>query len=288
MTRPSPNLAFAVATALVFSACSPNQEDTLLLLEKSANEAWKSKDTEFWNTFLSDRFVGYGASGRLDKAAAEKEFSGADCTINSYAMSEEQLTRLDADVALLTYKSTVDGTCGGQKVPTESIAVSIFVREANNWKGAFHAEAPIVDPRTVSASPADSKTPPAATNLDANTERFLTAEKGIWEAWKDADRTRIEALLTPEVSFVNIFGTRFLKKADAVKDWTGHGCKVKSVSVTNPVATLLSPNVTVLTFNGAADGTCFGQKIGPIWGTSIYIKHGSDWKWTFGINLPAK
>jgi hypothetical protein len=42
-----------------------------------------------------------------------------------------------------------------------------------------------------------------------------------------------------------------------------------------------------LTFKGGADGTCYGQTIGPIWGTSIYVRDGDAWKWTFGINLPA-
>ena len=32
----------------------------LMTLEKSAYEAWKSKDAKFWDTFLSDKFVGYG------------------------------------------------------------------------------------------------------------------------------------------------------------------------------------------------------------------------------------
>lgn len=92
-------------------------------------------------------------------------------------------------------------------------------------------------------------------------------------------------LTTREVSF--IFGTFFATKADALKDWTSEGCKVKSVSVTNATGTMLSPTAAILTFDGGADGDCFGQKVGPIWGTSVYVKVGNAWKWTFGINLPA-
>jgi hypothetical protein len=51
---------------------------------------------------------------------------------------------------------------------------------------------------------------------------------------------------------------------------------------------MLSPTVGVLTFKATADGTCFGQKVGPIWGSSIYVKYGDAWKWTFGINVPAR
>jgi hypothetical protein len=46
--------------------------------------------------------------------------------------------------------------------------------------------------------------------------------------------------------------------------------------------------VGILTFNATADGTCFGQKVGPVWGSSVYVKHGDAWKWTFGINVPAR
>jgi hypothetical protein len=57
---------------------------------KSAYEAWKFKDAKFWNTFLSDKLVGWGSLGRLDKAAATKEYTGADCEIKSYAANGSQ------------------------------------------------------------------------------------------------------------------------------------------------------------------------------------------------------
>lgn len=90
------------------------------------------------------------------------------------------------------------------------------------------------------------------------------------------------------ISFINIFGTYFANKADALKDWSKPYCDVKSISITDAAGTMLSPTVGILTFKAAADGTCYGQKVGPIWGTSVYVKHGDVWKWTFGINLPAR
>jgi len=32
----------------------------------------------------------------------------------------------------------------------------------------------------------------------------------------------------------------------------------------------LSPTVRILTFEATADGTCYGQKVGPAWGSSVY------------------
>ena len=286
--RPANN-ANAANTAA--NPAAPTKE-ALITLEKSAYEAWKAKDAKFWETFLSDKFVGYGSSGKLDKISATKEYTGADCDIKSYALSDEQMRPLGNDAALITYKTTVDGTCGGQKVLANSWAAGIYVRDGDKWKGAFHAEAPIVDPKAAPAKPADKKEAPKKDEVksaapDANTDALVQAEKALWKAWKDHDGRRIEDLTTKDMSFINIFGTYFATKADALKDWTSPGCDVKSVSVTNAAATMLSPTAGILTFDGGADGTCFGQKVGPIWGTSVYVKDGDAWKWTFGINLPA-
>ena len=283
------NNANAAVTKL--AAAAPTKA-ALMALEKSSFEAWKNKDAKFWNTFLSDKFVGYGSDGKLDKASATKEYTGADCEIKSYALTDDKMTLLGNDAALITFKATVDGTCGGQKLPVISMAASVFVRDGANWKAAFYAEAPIVDAKAASVKPADKKESPIkdkSKTAAANTApaALVAAEKAIWEAWRTHDAKKLAYLTTKEISFINIFGTYFATKADALKDWTSEGCKVKSTSVTNAKATMLSPTVGILTFNGGADGTCFGQKVGPIWGTSIYVKDGSVWKWTFGINLPA-
>lgn len=102
---------------------------------------------------------------------------------------------LGNDAALITYRTTVDGTCGGHKLPAHSWAASVYVGDGDKWRGVFHADA---------------------------------------------------------------------------------------------AGTMLSATVGILTFKGAADGTCFGQKVGPIWGSSVYVKDGNVWKWTFGINVPAR
>lgn len=285
------NNANAHRTAEEIAPTAPTK-DAIVTLEKSAYEAWKSKDAAFWDTFLSDKFVGYGTSGKLDKASAKKEYTGADCEIRSYALSDEQMTRLGHNAALITHKTTVDGTCGGQAVPAQNWAASVYVRDGDRWKGAFHAEAPIVDPQAAPATPVGTQEAPAEggaqpAGRDAGTDAMLTVERAVWEAWRAHDAKTIEYLTTKEISFINIFGTYFANKADALKDWTGTGCDVKSVSVTNATGTMLSPTVGILTFRGGADGTCYGQKVGSVWGTSIYVKDGDAWKWTFGINLPA-
>lgn len=307
------NFGLTAAAALVITACAGNAmannanaantaEKTapagrikfaLVTLEKSAYEAWKSRDEKFWDTFLSDRFVGWGSSGKLDKASATKEYTGADCEIKSYALSDEQVSPLGKDAALITYKATVYGTCGGQTIPANSWAAGVYVRDGDKWKAAFHAEAPVVDPKAAPVKPFDKKEArkedkAKPTDLDARTDAMLAVERAVWEAWKAHDAKKLEDLTARDISFINIFGTYLATKTDALKNWSGAGCDVKSVGVTDAAGTMLSPTIGILTFKATADGTCYGQKVGPIWGTSIYVKDGGAWRWTFGINLPAR
>jgi len=265
----------------------------LVTLEKSAYEAWKSKEAKFWDTFLSDKFVGWGKSGRLDKVSAKKEYTGADCEIKSYALSEERVSSRGTHAALITYKATVDGTCGGQKIPASSWAAGVYVRDGGQWKAVFHAQDAVINPELPPVEPVYQKgargnQTPKLTPPDAGTGSLLAIERAVWEAWKDHDAKRISDLTAEDISFINIFGIYLANKAEALKNWSGTGCDVKSVGVTDAAATMLSPTVGILTFKATADGTCFGQKVGPIWGSSIYEKYGDAWKWTFGINVPAR
>ena len=286
------NANAAADTAEKVAPAAPTK-DALVTLEKSAYEAWASKDATFWDTFLSDKFVGWGSSGRLDKASATKQYTGADCEIKSYTLSEEQMNPLSNDAVLITHKTTVDGTCNGQKVPANSWVASVYVRDGGKWKAAFHAEAPVVDPKAAPANPVDVKETrqedeAQPTGRDAGTDALLAIEKNVWEAWRRHDAKKIGELTARDISFINIFGTYFATKADALEDWSGASCDVKSISITDAAGTMVSPTVSILTFKATADGTCYGQEVGPVWGTSVYVKHGDVWKWTFGINLPAR
>ncbi len=268
-------------------------KDALLTLEKSAYAAWKSKDAKFWDTFLSDKFVGWGTSGKLDKVSAKKEYTGADCDIRSYGLSDDRVSSRGKQAALITYKATVDGTCGGQKIPANSWAAGVYVRDGGQWKAAFHAQAAVVNPEVPPVKPVyqngarrDDAAKP--TVPDAGTGTLLAIEAAVWDAWKDHDAKRLSGLMAEDISFINIFGIFLANKAEALKNWSGTGCDVKSVGVTDAAATMLSPTVGILTFKATADGTCFGQRVGAIWGSSIYVKYGDAWKWTFGINVRAR
>ena len=290
--------------------------DALLALDKQANEAYAKGDSKFFEGMLSDKFVVLNNDGRrMDKAATVKMIAGVKCDIKSMDLTEPAMSMIDADTYALSYKAAWDGTCNDpdgkpMKVPSPIRSASIWVRSGDKWQAVFHGENLIVDPKAPPPPPApaakkeepkkDDKTAansnaasntaaPARATPDANTDALVKVELALWEAWKAHDAKKLDDLMAKDVSFVNIFGTYLATRADAMKDWTGANCQVKSVSVTDGFATALSPTVEMLTRKGSADGTCGGQEIGgtDIWGVSIYVKDGDAWKFAFGMNLAA-
>jgi ketosteroid isomerase-like protein len=286
-----------------------------MALDKQANEAYVKGDSKFFEGMLSDKFVILvGGGQRMDKTATVKMIASVKCDIKSMELTEPAMSMIDSDTYALSYKAIWDGTCNGPdgkraKVPSPIRSASIRVRSGDKWQAVFHGENLIVDPKNPAAptaSPkkeepkkddktaANSNTPadntaPARATPDANTDALVKVELALWEAWKEHDAKKLDGLMARDVSFVNIFGTALTTRADAMKDWTGAGCQVKSVSVTDGFATALSPTVEMLTRKGTAEGTCGGQNIGgtPIWGVSIFVKEGDVWKFAFGMNLSA-
>jgi hypothetical protein len=72
-------------------------------------------------SYDQDRVFRLGRDGYSCSCGLQRECTGADCDIKSYALSGEQMKPLGNDVALITYKTTVYGTCGGQKVRLGSL-----------------------------------------------------------------------------------------------------------------------------------------------------------------------
>lgn len=150
-----------------------------------------------------------------------------------------------------------------------------------------------MDPTAASAKPVANKEVPKTGKpkpaaQDTGTEVMLAVERTVWEAWRVHDAKKLADLTASDISFINAFGSYLATKADALKDWSGAGCDVKQVGFTDAARTMLSPTVGILTFTATANGTCYGQVPPPIWGTSIYVKEGDTWKWTFCINTPAR
>ncbi len=303
--EPATNKAANPSASPAKPAAAPTA-DALLALDRQANEAYLKGDTKFFEGMLSEKFVMHESGQRLDKAAVIKVVAGNKCNVKDWKLEEPQMSKIDADTYVLSYKGTFAGSCIGRdgkamKLPSPTRAATVWVRSGDQWLAAYHGENLIIDPANPpraakqagpkqdnqAAGHANTATakPPADPSV---TNALMEVEKSLWEAWMAKDGKKISEMTTADLSFQNIFGTHFATKAEALKDWTGPSCDVKSVSVTDGAATLISPTVGILTSRGTALGTCGGQKPAQIrvYGTSFYVKDGGTWKLAFCLNRP--
>jgi ketosteroid isomerase-like protein len=274
------------------TAAAPTK-DALLAMDKSAYEAWKTKNTGFWDGFLATNFVGFGQVGRMDRSEAMKQYAGTDCDVKSYSMSDEQMTPLGNDAAIISYKLAVDGTCGGQKIPAEQWAASMYVRDGDKWKGAFHAETPAVDPNAPAskaaapaAKPATAASPAAGTTSDSSmTDSMFAIEKQGWEAWKNRDVNAVQSVMAS--NFVYFSGTGRKEKADAIKGWSEPKCEGLAYTLSDPKSVSFTKDAALITYNAEVKGSCDGKPIPPhLWVASFDVKEGDAWKNAFYMDSP--
>jgi len=265
--------------------------DGLMAIEKQANEAWSKGDSRFFDGLLSEKFVAREAERRLDKAAVLKMIADAKCDIKTSNLDEPWLAKVNADMYVLSYRGTYEGTCPGPdgksiKIASPSRVATVWIRSGDKWQAAFHGENPIVDPKRVSLS---TKAVRSATvkRSDARTRTLSALEKAVWDAWKDHDFRKMDSLTAKGLSFIDIFGNSYDNRDTILKTWSSNVCKVKSVNISDAVSFSISPTVALLTHIGTANGTCYGEKLGPIYGNSIYVKEGGAWKLAFTMNLPC-
>lgn|SRR2546422_8094915 len=138
-TKPAANPA-AMPSPKPKPAMSKAQiQKNLIATEKKLWEAWKNKDAKPFKAALAADGIMVGENGTADKAAAIKGITSMDCDVKSYSLSDFKLNMPSSNVALLTYKGTVEGTCGGVAVPPVWSS-SLFVNRGGKWYAYSHQE----------------------------------------------------------------------------------------------------------------------------------------------------
>ncbi|MBK7935027.1 MAG: nuclear transport factor 2 family protein [Pyrinomonadaceae bacterium] len=301
------------------TAAAPTAE-VLFAMDKQANEAWIKGDKAYFENFLSEKFVSFERGGRMSRPELLAMIGSFKCDVKTWNLEDPQMAMIDADTYVMSYKGTFDGSCTGpdgkaEKLPSPVRSASIYVRDGDKWKGAFHSETMIIDPKAPPAAPAKpepkkeepkkdekpaapaaaSPATPAATSAPAkptpgpNTDALVKAHTAGWEAFKAKDAKKFDEMLTANASIVDPLGNWISGKANVIKHWTETmKCEgITKVSVTEGFATAISPTVEILTLKGSADGTCDGQKNGALYQSAVYVKEGETWKLAFMFESPA-
>jgi hypothetical protein len=258
-----------------------------MAMEKAAWEAWKNRDAKWTEENASDKYVGFGSAGRMDKAASLKSYT-EKCEIKSYTLTDDQMQMVGPDVAILTFRGAQDYTCDGKKGAADVRAASMYVREGDKWKAVYYGETPVVDPKAPPKPPAKKEEAKAdETKPDAATEALLAVEKKSWEAWKNKDVKGTEEVLAKDFAFLS--GQGLMDRAATVKAWTTENkCEVKSYWLADAKSVSLTPTVSLMTFKGGGDGTCEGTPIMTEWYGVVYSKEGDRWLLSFGMGMPQQ
>lgn len=270
-------------------AGQPATLDAIAALEKSGWEGWKNNDPKVFNDLLSDRAVGFGKDGRQDKAAMIKSFGDTKCDVKSYSWADQKLTNLSPDVAIITFKSTQEATCGGKKVPSPVNSVSVYVREGDKWKNLLYMESPVQDPKNLPKSyPAPPPAPKADdSNWDATTTQLMAIEKKEWEAWKQRDKAGIEAVLAS--NFMYYGGVGFYDRKTTLEHWGEEKCEGLDYTLADAKGFAVTPDVMLVTYRSDEKGKCNGNPVQPSsWTASFDVKEGNDWKNAFYTDIPRQ
>jgi hypothetical protein len=276
--------ANAANTAAKPVAAAPTK-DALMAIEKAGWEAWKTRDPKWNQENLSDKAIGFTpAAGRQDKAAMMKAFGEAKCDIKSFSFSDEQMSMLGPDLAVLTFKGAQDGTCDGKKVPANVWSSSVYVREGDKWKSYLYLENPVTDPKSPpKPAAAPVKKPdaaPATDKPDALTEALMAIETKAWDAWKQRDKAGIEGVMWKDFMYVSGLGR--MTRADAIKQWGDQKCEGLDYKFSDAKAFSVTADVAVATYNIDVKGKCDGNPVSPfVWAASFSIKEGDAWKNAF-------
>jgi hypothetical protein len=107
--------------------------------EKSAWEAYKNKQTDAFKKYLATDYSGVYADGvkNLDKEVADMEKS----ELRDYSLSDMKVGFPSADVAVTTYKATLQGSSGGQDISGTYNVASVWVKKGGKWLVVFHTDA---------------------------------------------------------------------------------------------------------------------------------------------------
>jgi hypothetical protein len=107
----------------------------LMRCEQALLDPAVRRDRAQVEAFLAEDFVEFGSSGRVsDRQTIVESLATEDYT----APTAEQMrcTRITADVALITYRTTrIDSNSATR---SETLRSSLWIKEAGNWRVRFH------------------------------------------------------------------------------------------------------------------------------------------------------
>ena len=117
---------------------SAAKETEIIDLEKSAWEAYKSKQADAYKKLMAADYYSVYADGikTLEREVADMEKTD----LRDYSFADPKVVFPSADVAVMTYKVTMQETVAGQDASGTYNSASVWNKRGGKWLGVFHTE----------------------------------------------------------------------------------------------------------------------------------------------------
>jgi hypothetical protein len=119
-------------------AKSASNETAITDLERSAWEAYKNKQADAFKKLMSKDYYGAYAEGIKNLDAEVADMAKAD--LRDYSLANMKVVFPSTDVAVITYKSTIQQTSEGKDMSGTYNSGSIWVKKGGKWLEVFHTE----------------------------------------------------------------------------------------------------------------------------------------------------
>jgi hypothetical protein len=131
---------------ICFGQASPSKSDrsatkeaAITDSEKSAWEAYKNKQADAFKKYLATDYCGVYAEGIKN---VDKEVAGMEQTeLRDYSFADMKVVFPSSDVAVTTYKATLQSNTGGQDTSGTYNVASVWIKKGGKWLVIFHTDA---------------------------------------------------------------------------------------------------------------------------------------------------
>jgi hypothetical protein len=134
--------SIALGQAKMSKDTTNSVEARITALEKAGWEAWKNKDSAWYQTNLAEDALHVHGTGVSTKAQLISNL--AACEVRSVSLDGFKFLMINKDAALITFTGMQDATCGGKSQPTTVRASSVYGKRGGKWLNVFYTEVPAV------------------------------------------------------------------------------------------------------------------------------------------------
>lgn len=115
--------------------------------------------------------------------------------------------------------------------------------------------------------------------------KLIAAEHAAWAAWVSRDTAAYLRDLDRHEVMLDNTGRSTLDVGELARVMAT--CRLTSHKLDSLKSTQLTPDVVVLTYRAAVQGTCAGKPLPQVWASSIWVKRGSRWIGVFHTEAPV-